>query len=517
MPQIERMRQMPEIPKHFRPVRVSKPIRTKNEAKEPDPYYNIRMGSASFEGLPSHVNPYVVMWINFRWKHKEFQGSKVVWPTKRKTVQARWETSRALYKVPKDSGFLVIDVFNQAGEARNEKNDELIGSCEKSLEELKMNTRTRTTLEMRGYSKNPRLKGFITLERVRIAPTLKRVYFIRHGQSEWNRAKEGKHYVQMLKQIDHPLTGKGRKQAETLAMEVEQAKMEMERLRDEKESKNPTSDVAVRKLHLEGFLNANAIYCSPLTRAVQTACIGLAGHPMITKGNVKIQLYSDFREKRNFGSRDTTSKSSGRFIIARTRRKLIKLYPEIHPSNERFNRLVKRVDQGDSTDIWWNTEAETKKQIETRIKRALLHLRYAPNENIIVVGHSHFLRLLVGGNMSASFRERNPELAKELVSSKLDHCVVASTVIDFGIDESTAPKVEDFRFLFKSGRLLQDKKKGSVQLSKCDVMQKVTWEEFHAEMLKLCEDDVELAYGKQVSDTVKIENKTRRLMETGFI
>mmetsp|Transcript_37076 Transcript_37076/g.59530 ORF Transcript_37076/g.59530 Transcript_37076/m.59530 type:complete len:490 (+) Transcript_37076:482-1951(+) len=464
-------------------------------ANDTDPYYNIKLLSAEITGTTSQLSVYARMWIEFRYKHKEYIGRKVRWPCKRKTSNPSWFTSRPLYRVLKDSGFLHIELYHRVG-GHLEKN-ELLGASQISLSELQYDVIVQKEIQM----SSRKMTAIVSLERVPIPPRAKFIFFARHGQSEWNAAKEDKSYVSMLKQVDHPLTVKGRMQAEEMSMDVEVA---MREIRDlvglEQKNKTLTRLQQERKAFLDRFLNARAIVCSPLCRAVQTAVIGLSTHPCVVQHGVPVTLYSDTREKRNFGGFDTTSKYSGHQIVERMQRKLAKVYPNYNPKHSRFARMTKMIKVGDATDIWWNTEAETKTRLRERLQRLLLHLRYTPEGSIIVVGHSHFFRVLIGSLLSEEFKARSPKLAEDLVHSKLDHCAIAATVFDFGEDEIETPKIEDFRFLFKRGKLLHDKKQqkdkdSSKGGNKKSNLKRVPWKEWHEAVLECHQDDAELVYG----------------------
>ena len=41
----------------------------------------------------------------------------------------------------------------------------------------------------------------------------KRVFFVRHGESQWNRAQRRHNILAMVSAVDHPLTSQGAEQA----------------------------------------------------------------------------------------------------------------------------------------------------------------------------------------------------------------------------------------------------------------------------------------------------------------
>ena len=107
----------------------------------------------------------------------------------------------------------------------------------------------------------------------------KRVYFIRHAESEWNSgAKRGPMGIlRALMKIDHPLTKKGYSQAAAL----------QQALRDQ-----PPDDLA-------GVLSAEAVWTSPQTRAVQTALVAFLPSLEKEDATAAVTLCPSVRERRN--------------------------------------------------------------------------------------------------------------------------------------------------------------------------------------------------------------------------
>jgi hypothetical protein len=63
------------------------------------------------------------------------------------------------------------------------------------------------------------------------------------------------------------------------------------------------SATELEQFYSNRFLHATQVFCSPLTRAIQSALVGLHGHPMLNdKG---ITLYSIIREIKSAGGLDT--------------------------------------------------------------------------------------------------------------------------------------------------------------------------------------------------------------------
>jgi len=65
------------------------------------------------------------------------------------------------------------------------------------------------------------------------------------------------------------------------------------------------------------FLSVKNIVCSPLTRAVQTGFIALAGHPALEAEGKNMILASALREEKSLGGCDTVGVEMGQAIIDR--------------------------------------------------------------------------------------------------------------------------------------------------------------------------------------------------------
>jgi len=133
------------------------------------------------------------------------------------------------------------------------------------------------------------------------------------------------------------------------------------------------------------FQDAKAVICSPLTRAIETAVIGL--RPLLQqKKRLGVKLMANARERRNFGGRDTSGTRTGADILVKVKDSI---------KDPSYHSFVDRVDVRDVENPWWNDEREDSRQMQDRIWRFVEELRYAP-DCFVVVGHSHFLRELFG-------------------------------------------------------------------------------------------------------------------------
>ncbi|KAJ8606491.1 hypothetical protein CTAYLR_005901 [Chrysophaeum taylorii] len=230
---------------------------------------------------------------------------------------------------------------------------------------------------------------------------LKTVFLIRHGESEWNVAQRQFDVVGMFGQFDHGLTNRGARQAEALRRRVRGA--------------NKT-DAA--RLEFEG---ATRVYCSPLTRAVQTALIALAGHRALRDRG--LTLADDLRELvYPVGGFDSIKRNP---LDASLRRARDTLGPRLAGQIERGRRYV----DDEVAAAWY---AETRRGAASRLARFVFTTLCGPegdDDPVIVVGHSLFFMALVNNFASEHLRVQDP-VARRLATSKLDNAAVARLTLN---------------------------------------------------------------------------------------
>jgi broad specificity phosphatase PhoE len=132
----------------------------------------------------------------------------------------------------------------------------------------------------------------------------KTVYFVRHGQSTWNKAKAENDVRSLMMTMDHPLTMKGAHQAIVMNQAWHNEKRKKTRrdkrnvAKAEKAAKagkavdSEAAEVDVSGMVMrsgkrsarheemvDGFFDAQLVLVSPLARAVQTALLAMRGHP----------------------------------------------------------------------------------------------------------------------------------------------------------------------------------------------------------------------------------------------
>lgn len=138
------------------------------------------------------------------------------------------------------------------------------------------------------------------------APQRQVLFLVRHGESVWNRAQETGNVTGLLK-FDHSLTCRGVEQHEDLNQRWKRALSKDSADVISRGISHPLvsgfSTTELERYYTSRFLRATHIFCSPLTRAIQSALVGLHDHPaMRDKG---ITLYSVIREIKSAGGFDT--------------------------------------------------------------------------------------------------------------------------------------------------------------------------------------------------------------------
>jgi len=130
------------------------------------------------------------------------------------------------------------------------------------------------------------------------------VYIVRHAESIWNAAQHNRQLYTMMSDTDHGLSQEGGLQAIQLSERLLAA------------IKDPLKSPDVQEM-----LQPNAVFVSPMCRAVQTAVMAL-GAALLQKGLGKFTLLPNAREKQSLGGMDSISTKSGLAILEAVRSKL---------------------------------------------------------------------------------------------------------------------------------------------------------------------------------------------------
>lgn len=241
-------------------------------------------------------------------------------------------------------------------------------------------------------------------------PSEQLVFFIRHTQSRWNKAQEDYNIFGLAAENDHGLTDEGRRQAEGLR----------ERIADMK-SANSLGQTADKEdpAWTMSLLHPDAVFCSPFTRTVCTACVGLKD--IIPEGG-KLVLAKEAREQKNLGGADSTGVAVGEDIITRVEEELRTLYEADHPKvSEKALADFKsiNIDTTGCEEAWWGPYlGDQKELIHTRVAELFQRLRRTRGKLpggggvSVVVGHSLFFVDLFNTHL-----DRPAEMSEEIEST----------------------------------------------------------------------------------------------------
>jgi len=361
-----------------------------------------------------HGYPFVRVWAEN--SKKEVIGQVAEWHYKQSHEEPRWFCARSLNFVLADNPdvTLIAEIWDKSSKSR-------LGSCKLPLSSVKLNSPLTLDVETKKQFGGP-CKIFLQVLNSSDVLQKKTVYFVRHGESIWNKAQSQMDLVEMGKTTDHALSLKGRQQAQKLKEQV-------------------TDAMQAKEAKLEGFFKPDVVFVSPLTRAIQTAVIGLED-VLTSKSNIIIT--SNVREKQNFGGRDSIGKVFGPEIVQRTYEELIKSYGgQSNSTIENFSRLC--FDIQEVEERWWINTAESSVVLQARMEEFMSQLIYSPHQNVVVVGHSHWIRALFKQYMSPSFKEKKPAFAKDVAKEKLCNCGVAKVEVD--ASESVATPIIDIELV----------------------------------------------------------------------
>jgi len=313
-------------------------------------------------------------------------------------------------------------------------NDDLIGEAAVDITSLKNGEVVRAELKF-----NPKTvpathkeKCFVSFSVYKNVqwPTEKTVFFIRHGESKWNEAehkikKEGALMTgaaAMASQRDHALNDIG----------IEQARALNRRWKATRDGRDIKSDDVPKGMSYgeepttedeKAFFEAELIYSSPLTRALQTCLLALEDHPTILEKGVKLQR--QLREVKNRIGWDALGKEVGEDIPKRVKEQLLL---ELKAKAEQLKDLSEddvnkvtgvKIELNDTFTHWWDPDRDTSTEISDRLSDLIHTLRFSQEKTIICVGHSLFFREMcrafIGGGhrFTRNLSSRKPIEGKE--------------------------------------------------------------------------------------------------------
>lgn len=255
------------------------------------------------------------------------------------------------------------------------------------------------------------------------------MYFLRHGESEWNKAQAHFDAIGMLSDVDHPLDETGVKQCQEFNRKWTD---EVSR----REDGHAAAGEAGREGDLEDFLSVDAVYASPLCRATQTCLIALAGHPALTADASKPQLtlLASAREVKKVGGMDTVGGYIGDEILDNVKTQTAKVIGQ-----EETKHMMGHIeaDPYDAEDQWWTDGTDRDNEVEmlARFDSFVSTLRFSAssgrsNKPTIVVGHSLFMLEFCSYFMDPDLADADP-VAMKLTRSKLSNACMVKLDLEF--------------------------------------------------------------------------------------
>jgi len=352
------------------------------------------------------------------------------WPVKWDQDNPIWDSARLFGdKPPKKEALLRLHFYDQ-----DELDaDDYLGSTQITVGKLggervlPIKLHKRFKASRRGAPTCTLRREHAGLERA--AGGKKVVFLVRHGESVWNKAQDEKRLDVMLSDVDHPLNATGRQQAETL--------------RDALRAGGSQA---------HDLLSADAVMCSPLTRAVQTCLIGL--EPMLLRGGTytssttatcepdappiaapqPVTLNPNLREKRNVGGKDSSGKWVGEKITTGVHAELTKLLGD-EPERAAALKTVP-LDLAYVHTRWWLGSKESSDGVRERVEELLHQVRFDPAPSQVLVGHSHYFREMfrhfAAPDCTLTDGAGHPLPADQMGSKKLSNAGVARCELDFG-------------------------------------------------------------------------------------
>jgi broad specificity phosphatase PhoE len=262
----------------------------------------------------------------------------------------------------------------------------------------------------------------------------KRVWLIRHGESEWNRnMKEARSKMNPLGVLglighDHPLSTEGCRQASRLWEDIAL----LPRTLVPPGAGPPGAGAPPSKASLRTwrrFLAAPWVLCSPLTRAVQTCLLALEGHP--TLADRGILLVSDAREVKGRGGMDCVGVAVGSAV----RERALRCLQDAGACTDAQLGAAGAVDidAGDASSPWWTPQEhkESEAEVRQRVQDLLARIRFLDGRSAIVAGHSLLFKSLASWCQSPALRESRAEMAADMKRFKMQNCGVMELELDF--------------------------------------------------------------------------------------
>lgn len=371
--------------------------------------------------------------------------------------------------VPNNSDLLTLEVFHE----NIAQKDNRIGSVAVTFEDLK-SSKGPITINLKMDASDKSVDGLdptitvrlVEFGTVRVPSIRKNIFIIRHGESKWNEGKADKNIKGMLSQYDHELTNLGIDQATNfnaawksacydagLSLDSQQCSG-TENHSGNNDTKSSEMSVGATDLgsDIATFLSAQAIFSSPLTRAIQTALLTCEDHPLLRDpSSPGLTLLRTLREVKCIGCFDTVGRFTGDDIPQHIHSLLCADLGE-----ERADKIMAApIDVRDAVGPWWTPleDTDSPEAVQKRFNDLWTRLRFGTKaDTIILVGHSTFFRDLLRQYMSNQFRESQPEWCYTLEECKLANGACLRLTVEWTCITSPAdpPLIHDVKLVFGS-------------------------------------------------------------------
>lgn len=273
------------------------------------------------------------------------------------------------------------------------------------------------------------------------------VIFVRHAESRWNRSQNNRSVLGLICENDHGLSQEGRVQAETL-------RQRLQSYAQGAKAEHPNSGQGnVFMVHPEEpewtrrMIAPDKVFCSPFTRAIATAAIGLQD----VVRNQPIVLLREAREHKNILGADSTGIAIGEEIPEHVAKEIAGLYegfenrtPE--DAEKEFRRI--EIDYSSCEVEWWgpitgDDEAQLHENINSVISRLRMTRGSEPGGGgaSILVGHSYFLRNIFKLYLSDNLINPIIGVSEALRCSLIPNCGVIGARFDW--DKAGCPRIRE--------------------------------------------------------------------------
>ncbi|CAE7441215.1 EXD3 [Symbiodinium natans] len=342
--------------------------------------------------------PFVRVWAE---RGGKILGEVAQWPA-RASSQPTWFSARKL-------GFRLAAASSATLRIEVRDGSTVLASAQTDMKDLQVHQRISLAADVQpGVPKSSVSFQILDCQAVLRPRT---VYLVRHGESEWNKAQSSLNLHGMVRTTDHPLSAKGRDQAEALRHLLQ---IEFDKARSGKASPS-----------VAPMLKPGLILASPLGRALQTAVITYG--PLLDKADAhenEMVLVPNCKEKQNFGGLDTVCTKLGEEILQSSQEELKSLYSDLEKDTFIINSFRQlRFDLEEVQERWWpEGQAESTAQMKARMQEFMYQLLFSSQECLVVFGHSLFFQQLMREFMSEDVRRS--ETGQLLSKSKLPNCGV---------------------------------------------------------------------------------------------